>query len=57
MGIKFRSDAAQAGFKSVQISAVKIRADGSVVDLGTIAQWHRNPFIRAWRTIKARISR
>jgi hypothetical protein len=32
--------------KSSSISAVVTRADGRVEDLGIIAYWHRNPFIR-----------
>jgi hypothetical protein len=34
--------------REMSISAVVIRADGSRVDLGTVAYWHRNPLKRFW---------
>ena len=34
--------------KSMEISAVKILADGTRVDLGVLTRWHRNPFVRLW---------
>lgn len=40
--------------KSVQLSAVIIRADGTKEDLGEIAFWHQNPFMRGiWKAKKA----
>lgn len=46
----------QGGFLSrgkardARLTAVIIRADGRVEDLGTIAYWHRNPLRRwAWK--------
>jgi hypothetical protein len=49
------SNQASGPFKSAQISAVVLNADGTVKrDLGVVAYWHRNPFkrwawaIRAW---------
>ncbi len=44
-------------FKSTEITAVKILADGTRIELGTIASWHRNPIINAWRQLKLRIKR
>lgn len=42
------------GAKSVSIEGRIIRADGTVVELGTIAYWHQNPFKRlAWRVRQA----
>jgi hypothetical protein len=38
---------ARQGFKQASIDAVVIRADGTRVDLGTIAYYHRNP-LRRW---------
>ena len=38
----------QSQVKSVEISAVVIRADGRREDLGRISFWHRNPLVRAW---------
>lgn len=36
--------------QSMEISAVKILADGTCVDLGVLTRWHRNPFVRlVWR--------
>lgn len=46
-----------AKFKSAEISAVKIRADGTVVDLGVISTWHRNPIIRWWRQLRLALRR
>jgi hypothetical protein len=41
------AQAARQGFKQTSIDAVVIRADGTRVDLGTIAYYHRNP-LRRW---------
>ena len=38
--------------KSMEISAVKIRADGTHVDLGVLTRWHRNPLVRLWWRIQ-----
>lgn len=38
--------------KSVEMSAVVIRADGTTEDLGVIAEWHRNPLRRLVSAIK-----
>jgi hypothetical protein len=46
---------ASSAVKSCSVSAVVIRADGTRQDLGTIAQWHRNPLIRLIHWIKSRI--
>lgn len=44
------SGAAASKPKSMEISAVKILADGTRVDLGVLTRWHRNPFVRLlWR--------
>lgn len=41
---------ATAGVQSACVEARIIRADGTVVELGTVAYWHRNPLRRwAWR--------
>jgi hypothetical protein len=37
---------------SAEISAVLIKADGSKVDLGTLAYWHRNPLKRLLFALK-----
>jgi hypothetical protein len=38
--------------KSAEINAVKITKDGKRIDLGTVAFWHRNPFVLAAWNIK-----
>lgn len=39
--------------KELQLSAVIIKADGTVVELGVIDYWHRNPIKRLiWRIKK-----
>ena len=39
--------------KEIQLSAVVIRADGTVEELGVIDYWHRNPIKRfIWRIKK-----
>lgn len=43
--------------KSAEIQAVIVRADGSVVDLGTIAYYHRNPLKRLAFWIKKKFKR
>lgn len=36
--------------QSAEVSAVVLRADGTVVRLGTVAYWHKNPLRRLlWR--------
>lgn len=38
------------GAQQVSVDAKITRADGTVVDLGTVAYWHRNPLRRLlWR--------
>lgn len=46
------SEQVKASAKSVSIRAVKIRADGTQVDLGVISAWHRNPLVRWWWNLK-----
>ncbi len=42
-------DHAFANAKKIEIDAVVIRANGKREDLGTIAYWNKNPFMRfAW---------
>ena len=43
---------AASPIKSVQLSGRIIKADGTVVELGQLATWHRNPIINAWRRFK-----
>ena len=44
---------AQSNAKELQLSALIIRADGTVVDLGVIDYWHQNPIKRfIWRIKK-----
>lgn len=43
---------APANVESVKLVGRIIRADGTVVELGEIATWHRNPIINAWRRFK-----
>lgn len=38
--------------KAMEITAVVIRADGKVEDLGTIQYWHKNPIKRLFWRIK-----
>jgi hypothetical protein len=44
--------------KSATFRAVVTRADGTVEDLGLIAYWHKNPFVRwavnGWLKLKGR---
>lgn len=41
---------ARGTVKRVTVRGVVTKADGTVVDLGVIGQWHRNPLVRlAWR--------
>ena len=43
----------EAKVKQMEISAVITRADGTVVNLGTIQYWHKNPLKRIlWRIKK-----
>ncbi len=42
-----------AKVKQMEISAVITRADGTIVNLGTIQYWHKNPLKRLlWRIKK-----
>lgn len=43
---------AASNVKSAELQAVIIRADGTRVELGTIAYYHRNPFKRAWFALR-----
>lgn len=38
----------ESAVKSASISAVKILADGTRVDLGVVSYYHSNPFKRLW---------
>lgn len=51
MSIRF-SGSASSSVKYGEISAVKILADGTRVDLGVLTRWHRNPFVRLWWRIQ-----
>lgn len=44
--VRLTDQGASAPVKSVELSAVVIRADGTVEDQGTLAYWHRNPLKR-----------
>jgi hypothetical protein len=46
-----------AQIESAEIEAVIIRADGTRVNLGTIAYYHRNPLKRLIYWLKTRIKR
>lgn len=48
---------ANSDIKSAQIEAVIIRADGTKVDLGTIAYYHKNPIKRFAYWLKNKIKR
>jgi hypothetical protein len=37
--------------KKAEITAVKIRADGTREDLGVVSYYHRNPLIRLWHQL------
>ncbi|MEW2301987.1 hypothetical protein AB0958_18770 [Streptomyces sp. NPDC006655] len=39
---------AKAAYRSASTSFVITRADGTVLDLGVGAYWHRNPLRRLW---------
>jgi hypothetical protein len=44
---------AQSNAKELHLSATVIRADGTVVELGVIDYWHKNPIKRfIWRIKK-----
>lgn len=43
---------AKSDIKAMEISAVVIRANGKVEDLGTIQYWHKNPIKRLFWRIK-----
>lgn len=49
-GLLTHSDA-----KEATISAVVIRADGTIEDLGLISYWHRNWFKRWWGNVKLKL--
>lgn len=52
------SDKARGMFKSAEIEAVVLNADGSVKRrLGVVASWHANPLIRLWRNLRLRLRR
>lgn len=36
----------------MEISAVKILADGTRIDLGVLTRWHSNPAVRLWWRIQ-----
>jgi hypothetical protein len=38
--------------KMAEISAVKIRADGTRENLGVISRYRRNPLVRFWHWLK-----
>lgn len=38
--------------KQRSVTAIITRADGTVVDLGEIAYWHRNPLKRLWWKVR-----
>jgi hypothetical protein len=46
-----------SSFEEIEMVAVITRADGRVEHLGSIAYWHRNPFIRIWRRFKHSIKK
>ena len=43
---------ASSDVKQASISAVIIRADGTIEDLGTISYYHKNPLYRLWWRLK-----
>jgi hypothetical protein len=46
-------EVANINAKELQLSARIVRADGTVVELGTIDYWHKNPIKRIiWRLKK-----
>lgn len=47
---------ARPNLKHIEMSAVVIRADGTVEDLGVIAEWHKNPIRRLYAAIKKEIA-
>ena len=50
MTVKVADTQANVGVTQVSLELRVIRADGSVVELGEVACWHRNPLKRAaWR--------
>ena len=45
--------ASDAKIKQMEISAIITKADGTIVNLGTIQYWHKNPLKRLlWRIKK-----
>lgn len=48
-----KGQSTKQGHKSSELHARIIRADGTVVDLGCVSYWHRNPLRRLqWRASK-----
>lgn len=43
-----------SGIKSIEVTAVKIKADGSREELGVISSWNSNPIIRLWNWLKGK---
>jgi hypothetical protein len=48
---------AASGVRKVTLQAEIIRADGTREPLGQIAEWHKNPIIRAWYALKRLVKR
>ena len=42
----------KGGIKSIEVEAVIIRKDGTRVNLGQVAYWHKNPLRRWWNAVK-----
>jgi hypothetical protein len=42
-------------FKSVEIVAEKVLADGTRIPLGVIGYWHRNPLMRVLHFIRSKL--
>jgi hypothetical protein len=42
-------------FKSVEIVAEKVLADGTRIPLGVIGYWHRNPVMRVLHFIRSKL--
>lgn len=47
----------KANVRSVEVEAQIIRSDGTVVKLGTIASWHKNPIRRFLQFIRRKLYR
>lgn len=44
-----------ANFKSVEVMAEKVLADGTRIPLGVVGYWHKNPIMRVLYSIRRKL--